>query len=104
MGTLQQGRNAWRIEEAGRASILIDASSYFSAVRSALRQAQRNVFIFGWDHMGRRIELAKELLAKRAESVTSIGFTVEFSETSSFSAAFWKATGLTPTGYHRNLG
>jgi phospholipase D1/2 len=49
MGTLRQGHNAWRIEEAGRASILIDASSYFSAVRSALKQAQRNVFIIGWD-------------------------------------------------------
>ena len=49
MGTLRQGHNAWRIEKAGRASILIDACAYFSAVRAALRQAQRNVFIVGWD-------------------------------------------------------
>jgi len=49
MGTLRQGHNAWRIEKAGRASILIDAGAYFSAVRAALQQAQRNVFIVGWD-------------------------------------------------------
>ena len=49
MGTLRPDHNAWRIEEAGRASILIDAGSSFSAVRSALQQAQRNVFIVGWD-------------------------------------------------------
>ena len=44
-------------------------------------------------HNGRRIERAKSLLAKPASSVTEIGMTVGFSETSSFSAAFRKATG-----------
>jgi AraC family transcriptional regulator len=42
-------------------------------------------------------------LAKSAPSVTDIGFTVGFSQTSSFTAAFRKATGLTPTAYHRSL-
>jgi AraC family transcriptional regulator len=54
-------------------------------------------------HNNRRIEQAKMLLAKPAPSVTDIGLTVGFSETSSFSAAFRKATGLTPTAYHRSL-
>jgi AraC family transcriptional regulator len=54
-------------------------------------------------HTGRRIDRAKALLAKPAPSVTKIGLTVGFSETSSFSAAFRKATGLTPTAYHRGL-
>jgi AraC family transcriptional regulator len=54
-------------------------------------------------HNKRRIEQAKILLAKPAPSVTDIGLTVGFSETSSFSAAFRKATGLTPTAYHRSL-
>jgi AraC family transcriptional regulator len=54
-------------------------------------------------HTSRRIERAKALLAKPAYSVTDIGMTVGFSETSSFSAAFRKATGLTPTAYHRGL-
>jgi AraC family transcriptional regulator len=54
-------------------------------------------------HNSRRIEQAKTLLAKPELSVTDIGLTVGFSETSSFSAAFRKATGFTPTDYHRNL-
>jgi len=55
-------------------------------------------------HTIRRIERAKMLLAKPAPSVTDIGLTVGFSETSSFTAAFRKATGFTPTGFHRSLG
>jgi AraC family transcriptional regulator len=54
-------------------------------------------------HTSRRIDRAKALLAKPAPSVTKIGLTVGFSETSSFTAAFRKATGLTPTAYHRGL-
>ena len=55
-------------------------------------------------HTSRRIELAKVLLAKPAASVTEVGFTLGFSQTSSFSAAFRRATGFTPTSYHRSLG
>jgi AraC family transcriptional regulator len=55
-------------------------------------------------HTSRRIEYAKTLLAKRALSVTEIGLTVGFSETSSFCAAFRKATGTTPRGYQMNFG
>lgn len=54
-------------------------------------------------HTNRRIERAKALLANAEPSVTDIGLTLGFSETSSFSAAFRKATGLTPTAYHRSL-
>ena len=54
-------------------------------------------------HNSRRIEHAEALLAKPELSVTEIGLTVGFSETSSFTAAFRKATGQTPTGYHRSL-
>jgi AraC family transcriptional regulator len=55
-------------------------------------------------HTSRRIERAKALLAEPMPSVTEIGLVVGFSETSSFSAAFRKGTGLTPTAYHRSLG
>ena len=51
----------------------------------------------------RRIERAKTLLAERKLSVTEIGFDVGFSETSSFTAAFRKYTGETPTDYRRSL-
>ncbi len=54
-------------------------------------------------HNNRRIEHAKTLLAKRAPSVTDIGLTVGFCEVSSFTAAFHKTTGLTPTTYRRTL-
>ena len=54
-------------------------------------------------HTRRRIEHAKGLLAKRAHSVTDIGLTVGYSETSSFTAAFRKATGLTPSAFQRGL-
>jgi phospholipase D1/2 len=49
MGIFHPGRNTWRIEQANRAAVLIDASSFFGAVRAALKQARRSVFIIGWD-------------------------------------------------------
>jgi AraC family transcriptional regulator len=51
----------------------------------------------------RRIERAKSLLAQRKLSVTEIGLDVGFSETSSFTSAFHKVTGETPTDYRRSL-
>lgn len=55
-------------------------------------------------HTHRRIERAKAMLATRAHSVTEIGLTLGYSETSSFTTAFRKATGLTPSAYQRSLG
>jgi AraC family transcriptional regulator len=55
-------------------------------------------------HNSRRMEHAKTLLAKPTFSVTDIGLALGFSETSSFTAAFRRATGITPSGYHRNFG
>src|ERR1044072_6566820 len=49
MGLFETGHNAWRIERAGRAAVLIDAGAFFGAVRSALLQGRRSVFIVGWD-------------------------------------------------------
>jgi AraC family transcriptional regulator len=54
-------------------------------------------------HNNRRIELAKTLLAAPDASVTEVGLNVGFSETSSFTSAFRKTTGLTPTAYRRSL-
>jgi AraC family transcriptional regulator len=52
----------------------------------------------------RRIERAKEMLAKRTLSVTEIGLAVGFSETSSFCTAFRKAIDLTPRDYQMSFG
>jgi AraC family transcriptional regulator len=54
-------------------------------------------------HNARRIEHAKMLLAQPTCSVTEIALKVGFSETSSFTAAFRKTTGSTPTDYRRSL-
>ena len=55
-------------------------------------------------HANRRIERAKQLLANRELSVTKIALDVGFSETSTFTAAFHRLTGQTPSCYRRNLG
>jgi AraC family transcriptional regulator len=54
-------------------------------------------------HSSRRIEHAKVLLARPSSSVTEIGLAMGFSTTSSFTAAFRKAVGRTPTEYRRSL-
>jgi AraC family transcriptional regulator len=54
-------------------------------------------------HSNRRMERARTLLAESGASVTEIGLTLGFRETSSFTTAFRKATGQTPTACRRNL-
>jgi AraC family transcriptional regulator len=54
-------------------------------------------------HAIRRIERAKQLLADRELSVTTIALDVGFSDTSRFSAAFHRLTGQTPSCYRRDL-
>jgi AraC family transcriptional regulator len=51
----------------------------------------------------RRLERAQELLGQSELSVTEIGIKVGFSDTSSFTAAFRKHTGLTPTDFRRSI-
>jgi AraC family transcriptional regulator len=54
-------------------------------------------------HMVQRIERAKILLAEPSRSITDIALDLGFSQTSAFSSTFRKATGQTPTAYHRGL-
>jgi len=53
-------------------------------------------------HMARRMDYARALLQKPALSVTEIGIEAGFRETSSFTRAFRKFTGLTPSEYRRH--
>jgi AraC family transcriptional regulator len=53
-------------------------------------------------HMARRMDRARSLLQKPALSVTQIGIQIGFCETSSFTRAFRRFTGLTPTEYRRH--
>ena len=52
-------------------------------------------------HMARRMDRAKILLRRPALTVTEIGVQAGFRETSSFTRAFRRFTGLTPTEYRR---
>jgi AraC family transcriptional regulator len=54
-------------------------------------------------HASRRMERAKQLLAKRELSVTTIALESGFRDPSTFSAAFHRLTGETPSHYRRNL-
>jgi phospholipase D1/2 len=46
---LQPGVDCWRIDKADRATVLIDAESYFFALRAAMLKAERCIHIVGWD-------------------------------------------------------
>jgi AraC family transcriptional regulator len=53
-------------------------------------------------HSARRMDLARNLLERPALSVTQIGVQTGFRETSSFTRAFRRFTGVTPTEYRRH--
>ncbi|MEJ2391577.1 MAG: VTT domain-containing protein [Gammaproteobacteria bacterium] len=46
---LRESSNYWRMVNAGRMAYIIDGESYFRAVREALCNAKRCIFIIGWD-------------------------------------------------------
>ena len=54
-------------------------------------------------HLERRIARARSLLAEPARPVTSIAFQVGFADLSSFTAAFRRVTGASPSQYRRSL-
>src|SRR5690606_35529008 len=49
LALLKEGDTAWRIARAGRAALLVDGAACFGALREALAQARRSVFVLGWD-------------------------------------------------------
>jgi AraC family transcriptional regulator len=53
--------------------------------------------------LSQRIERAKTLLEKHAASVTDVGISIGYSDTSAFSRAFRRVTGVAPSGYRRNV-
>lgn len=46
---LRPGDTCWRIETADKLSVIVDAADYFSALRSAVRQAKHTVMMIGWE-------------------------------------------------------
>jgi phospholipase D1/2 len=49
----QPGHNCWRVENARRASFLVDGENYFTAFVEAARMAKRSILISGWDFHSR---------------------------------------------------
>jgi AraC family transcriptional regulator len=54
-------------------------------------------------HTARRIERAKTLLARPSLSITEIALEIGFGETSSFTTAFRRLVGRTPSSYRRSV-
>lgn len=46
---LVPGQTCWRIEQARRLRVIVDAAEYFRAVKQAMLQAQRTLMLVGWD-------------------------------------------------------
>ncbi len=46
---LQPGTTCWRVERASRAALIIDAADYFRHLRAALKRAENDVYLIGWD-------------------------------------------------------
>lgn len=46
---LRPSRNCWRIEEATRVAVIIDADQYFQMVRAAMLKARKRIMMIGWD-------------------------------------------------------
>jgi phosphatidylserine/phosphatidylglycerophosphate/cardiolipin synthase-like enzyme len=52
----EEGRNCWRVARANRVAFLIDGANYFRALARAFMEAERTIFILGWDvHAGVRL-------------------------------------------------
>src|SRR6516164_2898408 len=54
-------------------------------------------------HLSRRMQHAKALLSDRATSITEIGLRLGYSNSSSFTLAFRKITGQSPSRFRRNF-
>ncbi|NJC04449.1 phosphatidylserine/phosphatidylglycerophosphate/cardiolipin synthase-like enzyme [Sphingomonas kaistensis] len=63
---LEPGRNCWRIEQAGRASVIVDACDYYHIIRQMMERAEHRILIIGWDFDPR-------ILLDRDDSDESLG-------------------------------
>lgn len=48
-GLLRPGVNCWRLAEAGRATVIVDAADYFAAAKKAMLRARHQILVIGWD-------------------------------------------------------
>jgi phosphatidylserine/phosphatidylglycerophosphate/cardiolipin synthase-like enzyme len=67
---LKPGHNCWRVANARRAAVLVDAADYYRHLYSALCRAQRSITILGWDFDG-RIKLCPDREPENARALGS---------------------------------
>jgi phospholipase D1/2 len=46
---LIEGRNCWRVAQADRFALIVDAGDYFRAAKEAILRARHSVYLVGWD-------------------------------------------------------
>ena len=46
---LVEGETCWKIADADRVSVIVDAAAFFLHARSAMLKAKRSIFMVGWD-------------------------------------------------------
>ncbi len=56
MHVLRPGHTCWRMEQADRVALIVDAADYFRAAQAAMLKAQHSILMVGWD-FDTRIEL-----------------------------------------------
>ncbi|WP_312895164.1 phospholipase D-like domain-containing protein [Microvirga sp.] len=49
MQVLRPDHTCWRIEQADRIALIVDAADYFQAAQSAMLKAQHSILMIGWD-------------------------------------------------------
>lgn len=45
----RKGANCWRVEQASRLAVVIDAADYFRVARDAMLEAREQIILVGWD-------------------------------------------------------
>lgn len=45
----KEGRNCWRVEQAGRVKVIVDAADYYHIVHDLMNRAQKRILLIGWD-------------------------------------------------------
>lgn len=55
------GENCWKVAQAGRLAVIIDAARYFSLLKQAILKAEHSIMLIGWDFDARvRLEPDRE--------------------------------------------
>ena len=70
MGLFEPGKNCWKVEQANRASVIVDACDYYRVIRDAMLQAKKRILIVGWD-FDPRIRLDRTANANGRETLGS---------------------------------